>query len=164
MEPQDGPTREDLERLLDSDPSLLEGILADPRFAGVATAGPSEAEVFTVTLAVYLFGLVFPLAALGFALVNRRRVPGARALFTSAVISSGLTLAAGLAVWLWPAARPDRVMAEDWRGYALIFLYAWTLLDFWRGAVLTRARPRGPAAVAAACLFAVAAAFLLAAT
>lgn len=164
MEPQEHIAQEEIERFLNSDRWFLDDILADPRFADLATAGPSPTEVFVVTLAMYLFGLVFPLAAFGFALVNRRRVPEARILFTSAMISSGLTLAAGLAIWLLPATRPDRGVTLDWRGYALTFLYAWTLLDFWRGAMRTRARPRALAAVAAACLLALAAAFILAAT
>lgn len=146
------------------EPAILQELLARPDIADMAGAAPSQAEALVVTLAVYLFGLVFPLSALGFAVINLRRGTTARILFTSAAISAGLTLAAGLAVWLWPAARPDRTMAQDWRGYLLVFLYAWTLLDFWRGALLTRARPRGLAAVAAICLVLIIAAFVLAAT
>jgi hypothetical protein len=152
MEPEATLPREAIERYLNRDAARLDELLADPRFADLAAAGPSAAEVFVVTFAVYLFGLVFPLAALAFAAANLRTGAGARPLFLSAAVSSTLALVAGIAVWLLPVARPGHALAQDWRSVALMFLYAWALLDFWRGARLTGARPRVPALIAGFCL------------
>jgi hypothetical protein len=164
MEPETGPTPEDLDRLVNRETGLLDDMLSDPAFADIAAAGPSQAEVVVVSAALYLFGLLFPLAVFVFAAINLRRGASARFLFSSALISSGLALAAGLAVWLWPAARPDRAVAQDWRGFVLVFLYAWVLLDFGRGARLTGLRPRGPGLVAGGCLALLGLAFVFVAT
>jgi hypothetical protein len=164
MEPETGPAPEDLDRLANRETGLLDDLLASPALAEMATAGPTQAEVVVVSAALSLFGLLFPFAVLAFAAINLRRGTSARVLFVSALVSSGLALAAGLAVWLVPAARPDRAIAQDWRGFVLVFLYAWVLLDFGRGARLTRLRPRLPAIVAVLCLGLLGAAFVLVAT
>jgi hypothetical protein len=162
MEPQDDPAREAPGGTL-RDPAApwLQDLLSQP---AMAAAAPSQVEVVVVSAAIYLFGLVFPLAVFVFSAINLRRGSEARVLFVSAMISSGVALLSGLLIWLLPAARPQPSAAQDWRGFALVFVYAWALLDFWRGARLTRARPRGPAAVAALCLVAVAFGVTLAAT
>ena len=164
MEPEAGPAHAEPERPANRDAGLPDALLSDPALAEMATAGPTQAEVMVVSAALSLFGLLFPLAVLAFAAINLRRGTSARVLFVSALVSSGLALAAGLAVWLVPAARPDRAIAQDWRGFLLVFVYAWVLLDFGRGARLTGLRPRLPAGVAALCLGLLGAAFVVVAT
>jgi hypothetical protein len=141
---------------------LLEELMSGPGFN--AMAAPSQAEVLAVSVALLLAGLVFPVAAFVFAAINMRRGSEARLLFTSALLSSGLSLIAGLMVTFLPGAFPGRTLAGDWGSFLLIFLYAWALLDFWRGARETGARPRGPATVAGICLAAAVVAAVLVAT
>ncbi|NKX45883.1 hypothetical protein [Roseicyclus persicicus] len=121
-------------------------------------------EALVVATALPLAALLFPLAALVFAAVNLRRGTPARVLFGSALVSSALALVAGLVLTLLPGLRPEEAAGQDWQGYAITFVYAWALLDFWRGARLTGARPRAPALVAAVALAAVALVFVLVAT
>ena len=157
MEPDANPEAPPLR-----EPRLLEELMSDPGLA--AMAAPSQAEVLAVSVALLLAGLVFPVAAFVFAAINMRRGSEARLLFASALLSSGLSLFAGLFVTFLPGVFLGPSMAADWRGFLLIFLYAWALLDFWRGARETGARPRGPASVAGICLAAAVVAAVLLAT
>jgi hypothetical protein len=157
MEPDANP-----EAPLLREPRVLEELMSGPGVT--AMAAPSQAEVLAVSVALLLAGLVFPVAAFVFAAINMRRGSEARLLFTSALLSSGLSLIAGLMVTSLPGAFLGHTLAADWRSFLLIFLYAWALLDFWRGARETGARPRGPAAVAGTCLVAAVVAAVLVAT
>jgi hypothetical protein len=154
-----------LEWLLRGEPPwLAERLMSDPEFAAMLGRDPSQAEMLAVSLALLLAGFAFPAAAFVFAAANLRRGRQARPLFVSALLSSGLSLIAGVMVTFLPGARLDRTMAGDWRSFLLIFLYAWALLDFWRGARITGARPRAPAFAAGLCLAAATAAAIMVAT
>ena len=119
-------------------------------------------EAFALAVLLPVAGLGFPLAALVFALANLRGGAEARILFGSAATSAALALMAGLALAVLPGLmRPEDAGGLHWQSYAIPFVYAWALLDFWRGARLTGARPRIPAIVAGVACVAVAAAFLI---
>lgn len=135
---------------------LVESLLSRP---GLGTA-PGQVEIAALAAALLLAGLVFPMAALLFAAANLQHGGRPAPLFASALVSSGLALLLGLAASFLPGA----LLVPDWRGFLLVFVYAWALLDFWRGARLSSARPRLPAAAAALGLAAAILAAVLVAT
>ncbi|QBX99756.1 hypothetical protein E2K80_02640 [Rhodophyticola sp. CCM32] len=92
-----------------------------------------------------LFNLMLvlvPFLACVFAVLNLRVTPEQKAQFAFAVISSGLTgLTTSWVIYL-PRAVPATLRSENILEFTLVFLWAWTLLDFWRGTKATGWRPR----------------------
>lgn len=116
-----------------SDVDVFLDNLINPDFAPT-TLALSQA----LTLAIILI----PVSALLFAALNLKSRSDNRVLFITATISAALTSLMMLTAFLAPRWVPDVLRVSDMLGFTIVFLYAWTLLDFWRGARRSGLRPR----------------------
>ena len=129
---------------MEGDAPTLEGAdsgVAITRLIDGAAGAPSPAvQLAGIALAVAL--VLIPLLACLFAALNLKRHPDRRVLFLTAILSSGITALAFLAVAVAPWLLPRSLEEMGILGFTLLFLYVWTLLDLWRGAQVAAFHPR----------------------